>query len=200
MTLPQQHRGISSREEWANAATMLTPSVVLVLLLLFQTRSSPQQKQLLGCTLLHLPVGVGYHAWAAAAALRGTGTTATESFMCKLDQTVQHLVGIVLSFVLSSQDIQFTGTSLLLNLYWAAQIWRGRNQGRRWVFVGCSVFLYTLPMLVLRRSLFNYAVATLSMALGGVAAFLPGWKFCGGHAVFHLLLGVHAAALWRELA
>lgn len=175
--------------EAANAITMLAPSIVL----LRRLRESREPNSLLlvlaCCTLLHLPVGAGYHAGAALGLYR----CPVDNFMRRLDQTVQHLAGIAFSYALSSGSPAYTLVNAVPNVYWAWQIWQPGCQRGRWVYVGVSVALYTLPMLVLRGDAGNYLLAMSSMALGGYAAFVSGNPW--GHSAFHLLLGIFAEAL-----
>lgn len=178
--------------EAANAITMLAPSLVL----LRRLQGSREEEEgnvlliiLACCTLLHLPVGAGYHAGAALGLYR----CRIDNFMRRLDQTVQHLLGIAFSYALSRGSLAYALANAVPNAYWAWQIWQPSCQSGRWAYVGMSVALYTLPMLLCQGDVRNYLMAVSSMAVGGYAAFVSGNPW--GHSVFHLMLGVFAEAL-----
>lgn len=180
-------------QEISNALSMATPSIVL---LLAESRANDANasKLLLACTLLHLPVGAGYHLGCAL----GCFADPRHNWARRLDQTLQHAMACVFAYCLSGGSLAFALLNVIPNAIWAAQIWMQPRRTRCWIYVGLSTALYTLPMLVRSRR-FYYAMAVGSMAAGGCAAFVPainmgilgGW----GHTLFHLMLGPYAHAL-----
>lgn len=187
-----------------NCVTMLAPSLVLLLRRHSHHTNVHDAKLLLAATLLHLPFGMGYHGAAAALGQLSSREAlhklpfGTVEALRKLDQTVQHLCGVALAYALSGGCLWYTALNVPPNLAWAWQIWHHDCAKDRWVWVGCSVCMYTLPILVWKRDFVNYVVAMSSIGLGAAAAFV--FRLRWGHAAFHLLLGVFADALAQSVA
>ena len=189
----------TSLQEAANALSMMVPSAVLFLRHMEDCKD-PQKYTwiLLAFTLFHMPFGTAYHAGAAL----GVYECRLNNTMRKLDQTMQHMVACAFSFALSG-SYYYMALNTVPNAYWTWKIWQHETSGdgKRWVSVGHSIALYTLPMLW-RGDLGNYLLAMGSIALGGFAGFVPRSKAvfgAWGHTGFHMLLGIYADALARSV-
>jgi hypothetical protein len=178
-------------QETMNAVSMMTPCLILS-----QNSSENIGKQLLLLgTLAHLPISVIYHTGAALKLYEDR----IDNDMRRIDQSMQHIISTLFSFALS-KSISYTIMNGIVNIFFITKIWavKTSNDGKRWVPVGFSMFAYTLPIL-LRCEIKNYAIATISICIGGAAAFIPtinfrllyGW----GHTIFHFMLGIFAYAL-----
>lgn len=109
--------------------------------------------------------------------------------MRRLDQSMQHILGIMFSFALSGSFV-YTIFNMIYNIYEIIYLWNPKtsNDGKRWIYITISIVLYTLPILW-RCDINNYIFATTSIFIG-VICFNPqlnyrifaGW----GHMLFLL--------------
>lgn len=193
-------------QEACNAVTMLIPSAALLKFVSGMPVASRRIDLLLVGTFMHLPVSFTYHACVASGHIKGDAII--DSDLRRLDQTMQHVVGVIFAFCLSN-SILFAAANVPMNVYAIAQLWakqRGQqspsNDGKRWRLVCASMIMYTLPI-VWNRDWENYSMAACSAAVGGLmfvprvnAKYLNGW----GHSVFHAFMGIFVIALARSIA
>ena len=199
---------MSPLQESLNAITMLLPSASLLATIQQQQQLNNNanhitiaQKLLLIGTLAHMPVAFAYHMGVALGLFRNR----LDNTLRRMDQGIQHVVCVAFSLALSG-SVAFAALNLAVNIHFIQQL-ASKNDGKRWIPVAACTFLYTLPMLW-RRDIENYAVAMVSIALGGSAAFIvpsinnmgmilfQGW----GHCFFHCMLAIFARALGKSAA
>lgn len=183
---------MTSTQEFLNSISMVLPTLVFAMNAWYNP--SRFLAVLLVGSSMHLPVSFTYHLGVAFHRYPDR----LDNDMRRLDQSLQHVMGILFSFALSG-SLGYALLNLLFNLYGIVQLWDARtsNDGRRWMPVLISILLYTAPMLW-RGDVSGYSLAITSVALGGFP-FIPRFNhsvFCGwGHAIFHVVLMIHAQAL-----
>ena len=171
-------------QEIANALSMFLPTLVLA----YHSANSGNSwvfLLLLGACM-HLPVSFTYHlsvAW-------GRYADRIDNDMRRLDQTLQHVVSTLYSYVLSQGSTGYMLLNLAINARGVARLWdpRTSNDGRRWQAIFVSGVFYMLPVLAGGKVL-HFLSAFLAFLLGGTAAFV----FNGsgyGSLVLHLLMAV----------
>lgn len=179
-------------QEVCNAATMLLPSLALVLSC--HPKRTHADWILLG-TCMHLPSSFAYH---LQCALDSKGDR-IDNDLRRLDQSMQHAVAPMFAYALSHGSWSVAALNLPLNVYGIAKLWDPStcNDGRRWRLVGLSMLLYTAPMLIRR----DWAGCSCAAAYGtlGAALFvnsraLGGWGHCG----FHVCMAGFGLALARS--
>jgi hypothetical protein len=179
-------------QEIFNAITMIFPTIVL----LWNVWNLSNQLTiiLLIGSSMHLPVSFTYHLSVAF----NRYSDRIDNDMRRLDQSMQHIIGILYSFALSGSFL-YTVLNIFYNIYGIIYLWNPKtsNDGKRWIPVTISIFLYTLPMLW-RGDINNYILVITSIFIGGLC-FIPqlnynifmGW----GHTLFHIMLIYYAQIL-----
>jgi hypothetical protein len=148
---------------------------------------------------MHMPVSIAYHASVAIG--HASDERIIDNDLRRLDQSMLHVASVLFAYGISGSPT-FAAANVPMNAYGVWQLWRSKatsNDGRRWMHVAGAMAMYTLPILC-RGDVENYALATLTAAIGGTMfvpsinrRFLRGW----GHTLFHLSMGVFSLAMAR---
>jgi hypothetical protein len=183
-------------QEACNAATMLLPSLSLVLWCQKQQpRTTHAEWILLFGTCMHLPSSFSYHLQCAL----DPSKDRIDNDLRRLDQSMQHAVAPMFAYALSHGSWTVAALNVPLNAYGIAKLWDAStcNDGRRWRLVGISMLLYMAPMLA-RGDWSSFACATASGSLGAAlfvaSRALGGWGHCG----FHVCMAGFALCLARS--
>jgi len=199
-------------QEFANAATMLLPTLAIFLVCVAPPGNAPKANApkanarallFLAGSALHFPASCAYHVSAALNRLPDR----IDNDLRRLDQTYAHAVAALFTIALVPLNVLgslFAALSAAINLRGMVFIWdpATSNDGRRWRWLTASTLLPTLPLLA-RGELHFFATATAAVLIGGLP-FIPivnrhvfaGW----GHALFHVVLALYAHALASSAA
>ena len=184
-------------DEICNALTMPPPPLVLYAFLVH----NPANLQLLLITIAvaaQVPFSISYHLREATRGLFGQQGDRIDNHWRRVDQTTQHLSQLAITFAISASTL-YTLASVPLHAIGLLQLWQQEttNDGHRWRPIAVGVVVYCAPML--GASPLHFFEAMLPMIIGALCAFVPGFKFEGGHAVMHAMACVHATALAHYL-
>eukprot|EP00960_Hanusia_phi_P078450 768817-Hanusia_phi.AAC.12 len=193
---PSVKHAMTPVQEVVNAITMILPTAVLAVNA-WNSQNKLVMILLMGSSM-HLPVSFTYHLSVAF----NRYSDRLDNDMRRLDQSLQHVVGVMYSFALSG-SFEYFLLNLIFNARAVIHLWDSKksNDGKRWIPIMFCVLMYTFPMLW-RGDFCNYGLAMVSMIIGGVS-FVPqlntrvcrGW----GHTVLHTILMVYAQALSRHI-
>jgi len=179
-------------QEFANAVSMVVPSLVVVYHYLFADPAtcfwSIYTKAVGGSALLHLPFSFSYHMMCAFDYYEDR----VNSMGRKLDQTFIHVASTMCAFGLSGDGL-YTASMAILQTWYIIKLWMPGlhdNSFERRSNVFMSVILYTLPMLW-RGDHANFVRAFMGSFMLGASAFAFNRYFNGwGHSTSHVVLGV----------
>lgn len=177
-------------QELCNAVTIVPPGALLVC-------AHWRRRPLLALAgALQTPAAFAYHASVARLGHR------IDNDLRRLDQTMQHIAAVCLTYELSGCAVAYTLLAAAYAAYSVRCLWHPAtsNDGRRCYAVLGSVFFYLGPVLCSPSvGAARKALAFGTMLVGGLLAFVPPAQVLGGwsHAAFHVLLVPHVWSLAR---